>query len=173
LYTVKQLGAKVSFFDGERRAAVAHAQQLAQEKHLIYIEPLYNKAVSSDLCTYINVCPCTCVTPLILCQFSVIGAATVALEIVEQQPELDTIVLPLRLYSVGWTVIYGVAFFIKVHWSSRDGKGGESHRWRSDFHVHVHVHRFHCVQILRQNTRVIVVQMESEVGAHLYLKVYR
>lgn len=47
-----------------------------------------------------------------------VGAATVANEMLDANPNLETIVIPLRLYSVGWSYVAGISLFAKV-WISQ------------------------------------------------------
>ncbi|EFA82169.1 threonine ammonia-lyase [Heterostelium album PN500] len=46
--------------------------------------------------------------------YSMIGAATLAEEIMEKSEDRETIVIPLRLYTVGWSYVSGLSLYLKM-----------------------------------------------------------
>ncbi|EGC29058.1 threonine ammonia-lyase [Dictyostelium purpureum] len=90
LYMCHARGAKVIFHKGDTQSCFTRAWQHAKDMSMVFID--------------IRFVP----------QFSLIGAATIAHEMYESSPDRETIIIPLRLYSQGWSYVSGVSLFYKI-----------------------------------------------------------
>ncbi|GAM27661.1 hypothetical protein SAMD00019534_108370, partial [Acytostelium subglobosum LB1] len=96
LYMCHARGAKLIFHKGNTKECYERAQQHANDLHMVYIELKFSL------------------------QFSLIGSATLAEEIMEQSPDRQTIVIPLRLYTIGWSYVSSIPLYLKM--KNRDFK---------------------------------------------------
>ena len=88
LYTVCMNGTEMWLVEKGQDVNDA-ARQYAREHKMVYIDSRYSHV------------------------FHMFGVATVMHEIMEEHNELDTVVLPMRLYEVGWPLVAGCAFYAK------------------------------------------------------------
>eukprot|EP01133_Synstelium_polycarpum_P016177 gene16177-19254_t len=90
LYMCHARGAKIIFHKGDTTTCFERALQHASDMHMVYIELKYTL------------------------HFSLLGAATLATEMLEQSDDRETIVIPLRLYEVGWSYVSAISMFAKI-----------------------------------------------------------
>ncbi|KAN0004346.1 hypothetical protein ACTFIZ_010507 [Dictyostelium cf. discoideum] len=90
LYMCHARGAKIIFHKGDVSSCYTRAWQHAKDMSMVFLD-----------CKFIP-------------HFSLLGAATIAHEMMEDSPDRETIIIPLRLYSQGWSYVSGISIFYKI-----------------------------------------------------------
>ncbi|EGG16087.1 threonine ammonia-lyase [Cavenderia fasciculata] len=90
LYMCHARGAKIIFHKGDTQTCYQRAKQHANDLHMVFVDMKFNP------------------------QFSLIGAGTLASEMMEDCNDRDAIIIPLRMYSVGWSYVSAISLFYKI-----------------------------------------------------------
>ncbi|KAF2075271.1 hypothetical protein CYY_003400 [Polysphondylium violaceum] len=90
LHMANARGAKIIFHKGDISSCFERALQHAKDMHMVFID--------------VKTIP----------QYFLLGSATMAHEMIETSPDRDTVIIPLRMYSVGWSYVCAMAYYYKI-----------------------------------------------------------
>ncbi|KYR00103.1 threonine ammonia-lyase [Tieghemostelium lacteum] len=90
LYMCHARGAKLIFHKGDIESCVGRANQHANDMSMVFLDLRFIQ------------------------QFAVLGAATLAHEMYVYSKDRETVIIPLRIYQVGWTYVSGISMYYKL-----------------------------------------------------------